>query len=81
MFSVSSKGARYHPMIRRFCLLVQSKSSSAYKEWRDALEKKKGRVLTLPCERTLRDYKNWVRPKCYFNDDVVLELITWYYFR
>ena len=46
MFSVSSKGARYHPMIIRFCLSVQSKSSSAYKEWTDVLGKKKGEVLT-----------------------------------
>ena len=48
MFSVSSKGATYHPMIIRFCLSVQSKSSSVYKEWRDALGKKKGEILTLP---------------------------------
>ena len=39
MLSVSSKGARYHPMIIRFCLPVQNKSSSAYKELRDALGK------------------------------------------
>ena len=36
----------------------------------------KGGILTLRCKRTLRDYKNWVRPKCGFKDDVVLELIT-----
>ena len=76
MFSVSSKGARYHPMIIRFCFSVQSKSLSAYKEWRDALGKMKGGVLILPCKRTLRDYKNWVRRKCGFNDDVVMKLIT-----
>ena len=29
----------------------------------------------LPSARRLRDYKNWVRPKCGFNDDVILELI------
>ena len=43
MFSVSSKRARYHPMIIRFCFSVQSKSLSAYKEWRDALGKKEER--------------------------------------
>ena len=75
LFSHSIKGQRYHPMIIRFCLSLQSKSPAAYKEFRDALGRKNGGILTLPCKRTLRDYKNWIRPKCGFNDDVVLELI------
>ena len=29
----------------------------------------------LPSKRRLRDYKNWVHPKCGFNDEIVLELI------
>ena len=62
-------------MIIRFCLSLQSKSPAAYKEFRDALGRKNGGILTLPCKRTHRDYKNWIRPKCGFNDDVVLELI------
>ena len=75
MFLVSKHGTRYHPMIIRFCLSVHSKSASAYKEFRDALGKKKGGFLRLPSKRRLRDYKNWVRPKCGFNDEIVLELI------
>ena len=75
MFLVSKHGTRYHPMIIRFCLSVHSKSASAYKEFRDALGKKKGGFLRLPSKRRLRDYKNWVRRKCGFNDEIVLELI------
>ena len=62
-------------MIIRFCLSVHSKSASAYKEFRDALGKKKGGFLRLPSKRRLRDYKNWVHQKCGFNDEIVLELI------
>ena len=63
-------------MTVRFCLSVQSKSASAYKEFRDALGRKNGGILTLPSKRRLRDYKNWVRPKCGFNEDVIAELIA-----
>lgn len=54
---------------------LQIKSPAAYKEFRDALGTKNGGILTLPCKRTLRDYKNWIRPKCGFNEDVILELV------
>ena len=75
MLSVPTKGVRYHPMMIRFFLSIHNKSSSAYKEFRDALGRKNGGILTLPCKKSLRDYKNWIRPKCGFNDDVILELI------
>eukprot|EP00795_Rhopilema_esculentum_P011020 gene11020-19863_t len=39
------------------------KSPAAYVEVRDALGRKQGGILTLPCKRTLRGYKNWIRPK------------------
>ena len=63
MYKTSQKGVRYHPMIIRFCLSLHSKSASAYEELRDALGRKQGGLLTLPCKRTLRDYKNWITPK------------------
>ena len=49
-------------MIIRFCLSLASKSSSAYDE--------------LPSRRTIRDYKNAIRPKAGFNDEVVACLHT-----
>ena len=60
---------RYHPMIIRFCLSLASKSASAYDELRSS------NVLTLPSRRTLRDYKNAIKPEAGFNPAVIQELI------
>ncbi|XP_047122320.1 uncharacterized protein LOC124805854 [Hydra vulgaris] len=65
---LTSKVPRYHPMIIRFCLSLASKSASAYDELRDA------KILTLPSRRTLRDYKNAIRPSVGFNPAVIAEL-------
>ncbi len=46
----SSKGARFHPMIIRYCLSLASKSPSCYDELRAS------NILRLPSLRTLRDY-------------------------
>ena len=64
----SATGMRFHPMIIRFCLSIASKSASAYDELRNS------KVLTLPSRRTLRDYKNAIRPSVGFNAEVVQEL-------
>ncbi|KAJ8025305.1 Transposable element P transposase [Holothuria leucospilota] len=69
LFSVNEKGVRYHPMIIRFCLSLMSKSPSCYEELRNS------KVLTLPSQRTLRDYRNWIKPSPGFNEDVILDLI------
>ena len=62
-------GVRYHPMIIRFCLSIASKSASAYNKLRSS------NVLTLPNLRTLRDYKNAIRPTTTrFNMEVIEEL-------
>ena len=61
-------GVRYHPMIIRFCLSLASKSASAYNKLRSS------NVLTLPRLRTLRDYKNAIRPTTGFNIEVIEEL-------
>ena len=58
----------YHPMIIRFCLSLASKSASAYNELRSS------NVLTLPSLRTLRDFKNAMRPATGFNNGVTEEL-------
>ena len=69
--SVTKKGTpnRYHPMIIRFCLSLASKSASAYDELRSS------NVLPLPSRRTLRDYKNAIKPHAGFNPAVINDLI------
>ena len=60
----SATGMRFHPMI-----IIASKSASAYDELRNS------KVLMLPSRRTLRDYKNAIRPSVGFNAEVVQELV------
>ena len=69
----SRNSVRYHPMIIRFCLSLSAKSPAAYEELR--YDEKTGTgVLVLPSRRRLRDYKNYIRPKQGFNNDVIQEL-------
>ena len=63
-----STNNKYHPMIIRFCLSLAAKSASAYDELRNS------KVLTLPSRRTLRDYRNAIRPSVGFNPEVIDEL-------
>lgn len=56
-------GRRYHPQIIRFCLSLHAKSPAAYKELRDS------GILVLPSQRTLRDYRNFFKPKPGFNSE------------
>ena len=67
--SITSGYHRYHPMIIRFCLSLASKSGSAYDELRST------NILKLPSRRTLRDYKNAIRPCVGINPGIVAELI------
>ena len=66
--SVTANGIRYHPMVIRFCLSIAAKSPSPYDELRSS------NILTLPSRRTLRDYRNAIRPKVGFNKEVIHEL-------
>lgn len=68
LFNSSSTGVRYHPMIIRYCLSLAAKSPSCYEELR------KSGVLVLPSQRTLRDYRNSIRPKSGFQKNVIEEL-------
>ena len=70
MLQTSTKGIRYHPMIIRFCLSLATKSSSCYEELRNS------GVLILPSQRTLRDYRNAIRPKVGFNAESIKDLIA-----
>ena len=56
-------------MIIRFALSIATKSPAAYDEIRNS------GVLTLPSRRTLRDYRNFIRPEVCFNPAVVQDLI------
>ena len=71
--SSSSSSIHYHPMINKYCLSLAAKSSSAYPDLRSNSRTGSG-VLILPCLRTLRDYKNYIRPKRGFNNEVDDEL-------
>ena len=55
-------------MVIRFCLSLAAKSPSAYEELRDSKD------LRLPSQRTLRDYRNAVKPSAGFNKGVIEEL-------
>ena len=64
------KGAKKcHPMLIRFCLSLASKLFSAYDELRDS------KIIVLPSQRTLRDYKNVITPKAGSNSEIIKELM------
>ena len=60
-------------MIITFCLNLAAKSSSAYKDLRYDNTTGTG-IIVLPSLRTLRDYKNYIRPTRGFNPEVINEL-------
>ncbi len=61
-------GRRYHPHVIRFCLSLHAKSPAAYKELKDS------GILVLPSQRTLRDYRNFFKPKPGFNSENIERL-------
>ena len=69
----SPNEVKYHPMIIKYCLGIYAKSPAAYEQLRYN-EKEGSGVLVLPSQRTLRDYKNYIRPQRGFNDNVINEL-------
>lgn len=58
---------RWHPMIIKWCLSLKFLSSRAYGALRS--------VLTLPSERTLRDYTHWIDSSTGFHADVDKQLM------
>lgn len=64
----SPSGVKYHPMVIRYALSLAAKSPSCYEEIRQS------KILVLPSQRTLRDYRNCIRPTRGFQDSVVEEL-------
>ena len=73
-FQVSiSKHLRYHPMIIKFCLAIAAKSTIVYEKiWLN--QQKVSWTIVLQSQRTLRDYRNYIRPQHGFNPEVVNEL-------
>ena len=63
----SSTGVPYHPMIIRYCLSLATKSPACYEDLR------KSKILVLPSQRTLKDYRNCIRPKAGFQEEEVIE--------
>ena len=61
-------GRCYHPHLIRYCLSLHAKSPAVYRELRDS------KVLVLPSERTLRDYRNFFKPQPGFNSDNIERL-------
>ena len=59
-------------MIIKYCLSLQAKSPAAYEQLR--LQKDGTGVLVLPSKRTLRDYRNYIRPQRGFNGQLIKEL-------
>ena len=55
-------------MIVRFCLSLAAKSPSCYEELRNS------KVLVLPSQRRLKDYRNAIRPQRGFQEEIVQEL-------
>ena len=64
----SPHGVKYHPMLIHFCLSLYAKSANAYEELRSS------NILTLPSQRTLRDYRNVIKPQAGFNPEVIQQL-------
>ena len=64
LFSKSSTGVRFHPMIIRFCLPLAAKSP-CYEELRNS------GVLVLPSQRRLKDYRNAIKPGRGFQRGVI----------
>ena len=62
--------ARWHPVMIRWCLNLKLLSSSAYHAMRTS------GFITLPSERTLRDYTNYFRNKPGFMDEVDDQLMN-----
>ena len=64
-----SRQVRWHPALIKWCLHLKFKSSSAYHALRNT------GVLTLPSERTLRDYMHWIEGEAGFQASVNHQLI------
>ena len=58
------KGIRWHPLVIKWCLYLRHQSSKAY----DAL--RESRIISLPSQRTLRDFSHCIKAKSGFSVEV-----------
>ena len=58
------RGMRWHPLMIKFCLYIRHQSSKAYETLRQS------GCISLPSQRTLRDYSNAVKAVPGFSNDV-----------
>ncbi len=65
----SSKGMRWHPLMIRWCINLRHKSSGAYDVLRES------GVVSLPSQRTLRDYTHYVSASAGFSSEGDLQLM------
>ena len=65
----NKRQVRWHPVIIKWCLNLKLLSSSAYHALRSS------GFVTLPSERTLRDYTNYFKNKPGFQDEVDQQLL------
>ena len=68
-FQSKHSGRRYHLMLIRYAISLSTKSPVVYEEIR------KSGILKLPSMRTLRDYRNFIKPQTGFNPAVIEDLI------
>ena len=60
---------RWHPLMIKWCLNIKLISSTAYHAIRSS------GFLTLPSERTLRDYTNYIKVRPGFQEEVTWQLV------
>ena len=65
----SPKQYRWHPMMIRWCLHLHMLSSAAYNAIRSS------GVITLPSQRTLRDYTRWIESGVGIQPEVTAQLV------
>ena len=68
VLNIDKRQIRWHPMMIKWCLNLKLLSSSAYSALRST------GVLTLPSERTLRDYTHFFKAGSGFSSDVDTQL-------
>lgn len=63
------RGMRWHPLMIKWCVYLRYLSSNAYNTLRQSS------CITLPSQRTLRDYTYHIRPSSGFSDENDIQLI------
>lgn len=64
----NTNGLRYHPLFIRWCLSIMLASPKTYNVIRES------GLITLPSQRTLKDYINWFKPKLGYQNETFMQL-------